>query len=195
MKAWKQLGLALLALGVAACATDRAPEGPPPSGMLSEQVVTVTATVEKIDLKTRQVTLRGPDGRSTTVKAGERVRNLAQVKKGDEVTLSYYESLAYEVKRSGEAEVGAGVAAAAAAAEPGERPAGLEAQQLTITSTIAEIDERAGTVTLKKPDGELFTTRVRRPENLKRVRVGDLVELTYTEAVAVSVEAAPAKAK
>ena len=65
------------------------------------------------------------------------------------------------------------------------------AQQLTVTSTIEAIDTRAGTVTLKSADGETITTKVRDPEKLKLVGVGDLVELTYTEAIAVSVEPAP----
>lgn len=195
MKASWMGGLAALALGLASCATDRAPAGPPPSGTIAEQTVTATATVEKIDHKTRKVTLRGADGRTIQIKAGDRVRNLAQVKKGDEVTVTYFESLAFEVRRQGEATPGAQVTAASAAARPGERPAGLEAQQVTVTSTIEAIDERAGTVTLKDADGELFTTRVRHPERLKLVRVGDLVDLTYTEALAVSVEAAPARAK
>lgn len=182
-------GLAGCAL--AACATDTVPVGTPPSGTLAEQTETATATVERIDHETRHVTLRRADGSSTTLRVGPEARNLSQVKPGDQVVVAYHESLAYEVKRAGEGMPGAALAEATARAEPGERPAGLEAQQLTVTSTIEAIDTSAGTVTLKAADGETITTKVRDPEKLKLVRVGDLVELTYTEAIAVSVEPAP----
>jgi len=181
-------GVAACALALAACATDTVPAGPPPSGTLAEQTVTASATVEKIDQKTRQVTLRRADGSTVSFKAGPEVRNLAQVKKGDEVVVAYHESLAYEVRRAGEATPGAELAEAAARAEPGQRPGAMGAQQLTVTSTIEAIDRRAGTVTLKRADGETFTTKVRDPSKLELVRVGDLVTLTYTEAIAVSVE-------
>jgi Cu/Ag efflux protein CusF len=183
-------GVAGCALALAACATETAPEGPPPSGTVAEQTVTATATVEKIDHGTRQVTLRRADGSSTTLKVGPEARNLAQVKPGDEVVVAYHESLAYEVRRAGEATPGAELAGATARAKPGEKPAGVDAQQLTVTSTIEAIDTAAGTVTLKGADGETLTTKVRDPEKLKLVRVGDLVELTYTQAIAVSVEPA-----
>ena len=45
------------------------------------------------------VTLKGPDGNVFTVHCGDQVKNLAQVKKGDLVQVTYYESLAYEVKK------------------------------------------------------------------------------------------------
>ena len=69
----------------------------PTKGTIGENAVTVTATVEKIDLATRMVTLRGPDGKSVTFRAGDQVKNLPQVKKGDKVVATYYESVAYEV--------------------------------------------------------------------------------------------------
>ena len=64
----------------------------------------------------------------------------------------------------------------------------LVQQVAIVTATIAAIDKDAGTVTLRSADGELTTIKARHPENLERVVVGDLVEITYTEALAVSVE-------
>jgi Cu/Ag efflux protein CusF len=179
------------AFALAACATEPPAVAAPPSGTVSEQTVSATATVEKIDQATRRVTLRRADGTSTTLKVGPEARNLAQVKAGDQVVVTYHESLAYEVKRAGEGAPGGSLGDASARTAPGEKPGALEAQQITLTSTIEAIDMEAGTVTLKAAEGETLTTKVRDPENLKRVRVGDLVEFTYTEAIAVSVEPAP----
>ena len=49
------------------------------------------------------VTLERGDGSEVTFQADAAVRNLAQVEVGDEVTATYYESLAYEVKKPGTA--------------------------------------------------------------------------------------------
>jgi len=183
-------------LALASCAVNH-PEPPaqPPvapvvSGTIGERMQTVTATVEKIDLKKRLVTLKGPDGKSVTVEVDERVKNLPQVKKGDQVTASYYESAAYEVKKPGQAEPGVTVAGAVGAAQPGQLPAAAGAHAITVTSTIEAIDKKAPSVTLKGPDGDLVTIKVRYPEKLEKVKVGDLVEITYTQALAIAVEAA-----
>ena len=171
------------------------PPAPPVSGTVSEQTVTMTATVQKIDLAKRLATLRAPNGKVTTIKVGEQVQNLPQVKKGDRVVIGYYESLAYVVKKPGEAEPGATMTDAAARAEPGQMPAGMAARELTITATIKAIDKKTPSVTLKGPEGKLVTVKVRDPAKLEHVKVGDLVEITYTEALAISVEPAPKAAK
>ena len=71
-----------------------------PGGKASELVV-VTATVEKIDMTTREVTLKGKDGRLETIKVGPEARNLGQLKVGDKVTFKYYQALAIQVTPPG----------------------------------------------------------------------------------------------
>ena len=197
MKKISSAGMLLAALlTLAACAakqseqTSQSATAPVVSGTIGESTQTVTATVEKIDLKKRLVTLKGPDGKSVTIEVDERVKNLPQVKKGDQVTATYYESAAYEVKKPGQAEPGVVVAGVVGSAKPGEMPAGVGAHTVTVTSTIEAIDKTAPSVTLKGPDGDLVTVKVRHPEKLEHVKVGDLVEITYTQALAISVEAA-----
>jgi Cu/Ag efflux protein CusF len=179
--------------GIAGCSSmskETAPAVPaePVKGVVSENLVSTTATVKALDLKTRHVTLQRADGELIKFRADDSVRNLPQVKVGDEVTVSYYESLAYEVRKSGEVSPGATVAEAAGRAEPGEKPAAAGVRAVTVTATIAAIDKKAMTVTLKNAEGELTTVKARDPQKLDRVAVGDIVDITYTEAVAVSVE-------
>ena len=161
---------------------------PLPSGTLGAALVSATARVKAIDLPTRHVTLERADGSEVTLYADENVRNLPQVKVGDEVTVSYYESIAFEVKKPGTATPGATVAEEAGRAKLGEKPAGAGARVTTIVATITGIDKAAGTVTLQGPTGRATTVKARDPRNLERVTVGDLVEITYTEALAVSVD-------
>ena len=64
-------------------------------------------------------------------------------------------------------------------------------QRVTFTATIGAIDLAKGTVTLKGPQGNSQTIKARNPANLKKVKVGDLVDITYTELLGLKVEAAP----
>jgi hypothetical protein len=193
-----------VALAVMGCAGSNAPAPtapttastpapqPLPSGTVGSNLVTTTARVKAIDQQTRRVTLERADGSEVTLYADDTVRNLPQVKVGDEVAVSFYESLAYEVKKPGTATPGATVAGEVTRAKPGEKPAGAGTRVTTIVATIVGIDKAAGTVTLQGSTGKATTIKARDPRNLDRVAVGDLVEITYTEAVAVSVEK-PAK--
>src|SRR5262249_22287250 len=113
---------------------------------------------------------------------------LDQVKVGDTVNASFYESVAYAVKKPGDATMGTTVAEGAGRAQPGEMPAAAVGRVTTVTAKITGIDKKAGTVTLLGPDGESTTVKARDPNNLNRVAIGDLVEITLTEAVAIAVD-------
>ena len=158
------------------------------SGTVAENTVTATATVQSINQKTRMVTLKGADGKSVTFKVDESVKNLPQVKKGDQVMATYYESLAYEVVRSSDVKRGIAVAEDVATAKPGEKPGAIGARAVTVNAKIKAIDKKNGTVTLKGPEGNLRTIKVKDPTRLDKVQVGDMVQITYTEAVAIAVE-------
>jgi Cu/Ag efflux protein CusF len=151
---------------------------------------TVTATVVKVDQQTREVTVKGEDGKEFSFVASEDVRNLAQVKPGDVVTATYAEALAYEVKKGGTV-VGPATVVGGGAAQPGARPAAGIARQTTATVIITAIDPKVPSVTFKGPQGNMRTITVQHPEKLEGVNVGDTVELTFTEAFAVKVEPAP----
>jgi Cu/Ag efflux protein CusF len=163
-----------------------------PKGEAVIASTTVTATVSKIDQKTREVTLKSADGKEYSFVASDDVKNLAQVKKGDVVTATYAEALAYEVKKGGGA-VAPATAVAGGSAEAGKKPAGAIARQTTVTVSITAIDPKAPSVTFKGPGGNTRTIKVLHPEKLEAVKVGDTVEITYTEALALKVEAAPGK--
>jgi hypothetical protein len=176
---------------LAAVAFAQAPAASP-KGEAMIASVDVTATVTKIDQKTREVTLKTEDGQEHSFVASDDVKNLAQVKKGDVVTVTYAEALAYEVKKGGQA-VAPATVVAGGSAEPGMKPKGAIARQTTVTVLITAIDPKAPSVTFKGPKGNTRTIRVLHPEKLEGVKVGDTVEITYTEALAIKVEEAPKK--
>jgi hypothetical protein len=152
-----------------------------------EKVVTATATVEAVDLEKRIVTLRRADGGIFDLIVGPEVRNLPQVKVGDEVVVKYHQSILVQVTKPGAAE-GSQVKETVVRAKPGEKPAGMVAKQVTVTATVEKIDKKKMIATLKGPEGKVADVKVRDPKNLENVNVGDQVVITYTEGVAVSVE-------
>jgi hypothetical protein len=161
-----------------------------PTGQAVMSSVTVTATVTSINQKTRAVTLTGQNGQVYSFVADSAVKNLAQVKQGDNVTVTYVEALAYDVRKPGTAPAPT-TTVAAAAAPVGAMPAGAVAQQTTATVTITAIDPKVPSVTFKGPQGNTQTIKVLHPERLQGVKVGDLVDLTYTQALAIKVTPAP----
>lgn len=163
-----------------------------PQGEAVMQATSIAATVKSVDQATRQVVLTTEDGQEISFVASEEVRNLPQLKAGDTVTVTYAEALAYEVKKGGTA-VAAATEVVGGRAEPGAKPAAALAQQTTLTVLITAIDKAAPSVTFKGANGETRTIKVLHPEKLEGVNVGDTVEVTYTEAMAVKVTETPAK--
>ncbi len=158
-----------------------------------ERVVTATATVEAIDLPNRLVTIKGPKGNVVTVAVDERVKNLPQVEVGDQVKVKYYEAVAVRVLAPGEKTPIATATGGVTTAEPGQKPAAAGRRELTVTATIEAINKKAGTVTFKGDEGKTVTVKAQDPKNLELVKVGDKVEITYTQALAISVEKAKKK--
>lgn len=181
-------GAALLALLFGACASE------PPEPVTIEDTEEISATVEAVDVNTRMVSLLGPDGEKVTVEVAPQVRNLPQVKVGDRVVARYYQALAAELRRradgSGETEapvVETGVGRAAA----GARPGAIVGTQSRQTVRITDLDKKNHVVGFHGSDGLVRSVPVRTPQGqefISKLKVGDEVELTYTEAVAVSVE-------
>src|SRR5262245_47033201 len=151
-----------------------------PAGTVAEDTVTGTATVVKIDQKTRHVTLKGEDGKTQTIHVGPEVHNLPQVKKGDVVRVTYHQSIAYQVSKAGTAKPGASASTDVTRAAPGEKPGGSVTDKVTVRATIAAIDKSAGTVTLRTSKGEGKPIKVKDPSKLDLVSVGDVVDITYT---------------
>ena len=180
-----------LCLSTAALCQTPAKPAAPAKGEAVISSLTVTATVTQIDHQTREVTLRAEDGQEYSFVAGDAVKNLAQVQKGDVVNATYTEAVAYEVKKGGKADATATVAGAAAPL--GAKPAAVVGGKVTATVAIAAIDTKVPSVTFKGPGGNTRTVKVKDPAKLKGVSVGDTVELTYAEALAIKVEKAAKK--
>jgi hypothetical protein len=170
-----------------------AQQAPAKRGVVEAGYTMLTATVVRVDLKTREVELRDEKGKAFKIAVNEAVKNLDQVQPGDLVNATLTESVAYEVKKPGQASPGTVVKPGAASLKPGEKPKGVVGKVTTKTVTVVAIDAKAQTIRFKAADGEARTIGVNDPSRLVGVKVGDLVEITYTESTAFSVEKAPKK--
>ena len=161
--------------------------------MQRENVVSASATVQKVNLETREVTLKGEDGRVFTIVAGEEVRNLPQVKAGDMVVVAYREATVAEIRPPTEEEKASPrqMVQAAGRAPVGEKPGAAAAQGVRLVGTISAIDMATLGVTLRDLNAGVTTVQARDANNVTKFKVGDPVVFTYTEAVAVAVEPAP----
>lgn len=164
------------------------PVASPPSGTLGETTVTERATVKKLDLQERTITLERADGTQVTFRVSEAVRNLPQAHVGDVVTATFYESISYAVKAASEGTLGTTVDEQNMRAQPEQKSSMSGSRATVVTSRIAKIDKVAGTVTIEAAGGDTLTVKARDPKNLDRIAVGDLVDMTLTEAVAISVD-------
>jgi hypothetical protein len=195
------LGLALtqpLAVTAQTRAPAPAPASTAPGGafeLVREQEVR-TATVVDIDKQSRFVTLREGKGtkREFTIEAGPEVRNFDQLKVGDLVIATYQAAAALELLPAGSASTGVVTASDAARAPKGTLPGAAADRAISITSKLTAIDLKKHTVTLQGPDGKQRVVEVKDPERqarMTKLRVGDLVRITYVEAMAIDVTPKP----
>jgi len=163
----------------------------PPKPLALSETVEASAIVEAIDYSTREVVLRDAQGRQTLVKAGPEVRNLAQVKKGDRVLVRFTEAFAAQVVKPGTGVAGVQADASVVRAAPGERPGAAIGEQVRTTVKVYDVDPYANTIEVTGPRGYNRRLKVKDPQAIAFIRglkKGDEVEVTFTEALAISVE-------
>ena len=146
---------------------------------------TVTATVEAIDMETREVALRTAAGDAIVLVAGADARNLGQVEVGDLVRAEYQVGIVIGLGPPGvearlqETEV--------LRAPQGGRPGGIVRATTAVTATIVAIDAQARTVRLQGPE-RTIELPVAADVDLASVRVGDRVGALFEESLAILVE-------
>lgn len=182
MKTWKT-SIALAAF-LAASLSVSAADAPKPQKITETD--TLTATITAINPATREITFKGPQGNSVTLTATEAVKRFSELKVGDQVTVTYTQSLAARLAKPGEATASA---AADVGASKGPKPGGAAKAEVTVVVTLENVDPKVPSVTFKTQSGELRTVHIKDAKKLEGYKVGDKVALTYTESVAIDVTA------
>jgi hypothetical protein len=189
------LGLAAVNQIASAQETKRSSAIPP--SVEEAMLVDITATVQEIDPKKRELTVKGPLGNVITFTVDERVERLGEIKVGDTIAAEYYVSIAGELRPATAEErlEPLTILEERAKAPKGTSPAAGGLRVIKAVTTVEGLDRPTRSVTLKGPRGNYATVRARDLNNLEKLRLGDTIVVTYTEALAVSVEKVPKKAK
>lgn len=144
--------------------------------------VTKSATVVALEQASRMLTVRTADGELHTSRVPESVKAFSQAKPGDKVTLTYYDNIVIIPKKPGEPDVNT-LTGAVTRSGGG---AGTVAAQRAITATVDAVDMNVPSISLKGPNGWAYATKVQDKKVLEGVKVGDRFDITWTEAVLVS---------
>lgn len=164
-------------------------------------VITMTATVEAIDVTNRVVTLVGPNNNWVEVIVGPDKIKVIKVKK--KITVSYQDEVAVALRTVNKGQQGDSFAADETADMGLDAPTVAEQDWVTVspqggtdlttvevTDTIAALNRNQGTITFAGTGGKTRTFLVGPNVNLKGIEVGDEVVLEVTRAVAVDVKPA-----
>ena len=170
--------MAVLTFGVAALAGAQQKE-------LAGDMVTVKGSVEAIDHAQRVLTLKAEDGEFVTMDVPTGAKRFDEVKVGDTVQARYYDNVTVRIKEAGEKDLDS--ATAAVKKSTGPNPGATVSAQRSMTVKITAIDHEKGVATYEGPHGYKYSRRIQDKEMAKKVKVGDTLDVTWTEAVQISV--------
>jgi hypothetical protein len=158
----------------------------------TEQTTTLRGVVETIDVPTREVLVRGQAGAQSgallTMLAGRRVQRLDQIRPGDNVTVVYFQAIAARVARplSNAPPASMTLTAERDAARPGGEVTRVRSGRVRITA----VNPATNTVSFTGPGGLNRTVTATNPELQRffgQLRVGEQVDMTYEEALAIEI--------
>lgn len=182
--------LVLLAAG--ACQSSGTP-APTPEGVPTTLTneFTVSAQVVALAPAVRGLTLRREDGTSIDVRVDAAVRNYEQIAVGDTLRVRYRESLSATKLPAGSSARPAEAAFAAGRAQPGAAPGAGVGLAVSLRVRIESLDRERALVVFSLASGELIARTLRTPEGRAFVAglfVGDVVQLDYSESLALGVD-------
>lgn len=152
------------------------------------EATTITAEVYGVEKIDRDLWLQGPEGNVVEMQVGEQARNFNQLEIGDQVNITFYQSIAIFLGKPGELpadETGKVVVRSPEGAEPG----GIAVEVSDISASVVSINKENRSVTLKGPLGNTLTTYVDKSNPyFDELKVGDSIHVRYTKALAIDVE-------
>jgi len=155
----------------------------PPGAVVTEVAETVV-TVTAVDQKARTVTVQRQDGELVTIQVPAESQNLDQVYPGARFLVRYLQSVAVFISPTG-GEPSADATSSVQMAEKGANPGGVITQVVQVQVRVDAIDYDNRTVVLTGPEGNSFKLAVdERVKRLNEVKVGDIVVVGYTQALA-----------
>jgi hypothetical protein len=150
----------------------------------------IEASVEKIDVAKRMLTLRGPDGDLVTLTATDKIKRFDEIKVGDLIQAKYLTFLSAEFREPTpeELETPLVVLAEAGRAPEGVDPAGMVGAVVKAVVTVVSFSPELKKVAIQGPRGNYIILPVMDDAVLMNLKLGETVIMTYAQAVAMSLE-------
>ena len=150
--------------------------------------VSKTATITAIDHTNRIVTLKDDKGNVEEFNCGPEVKRFDELKVGDTATFSYHAAVVYQIAKPGASSTAAPESVSAVRGQ-GPKPSGAYTRQRQVTVTVEAVDPAVPSITVRAPNGNTVSAQVKDKKHLEGVKVGDKIDITYTEAMMITVEA------
>jgi hypothetical protein len=180
------LALVLVLATATTAAARETKRAPPPSGFHPRQL-TISGTVATVDYANRAVTLADPKGNNIVLLVHKSVGNLAEVKQGTKVKITYLEAVVIAIRDAG----GAKTPTAGDAVQvvlPGKKPLVTMVDTIEIPATASAVDRNRRTITLVLSDGRSAVVRVDPGvKSFASLKAGAQVAVRLTQATALSV--------
>jgi hypothetical protein len=148
-----------------------------------------SATITAINHTTRVVTLKDAQGNIQDILCGPEIQRFNELKVGDTVTFSYHAAAVVQITKPGAAKAATSTGATMTRGQ-GVKPSGAVTEQHHASVTVDAIDAAAPSITVRTADGHKMTALIEDKKNLEGVKVGDKIDITFTEAFMVTVEGA-----
>lgn len=185
------LAAAPLAFVLPGCASDDKPKTEQAPLTYEDSVeATVTARVRAIDHAMRMITIEDAAGHWLTFAVDDQVKRLNEVMVGDNVKAQYRAKLLAELRSATVAEAANPITVTETEQRTaqGASPSRSATKATKVVTTVEAVDVPNMLVTLRGPMGDRSVVRGRNPDNVKKLRVGDTVVITFTETVAISLD-------
>jgi hypothetical protein len=149
------------------------------------EMVTIKGQVEAIDHTQRVLTLKMEDDKYENINVPEGAKGFDEIKIGDSLQVRYYDNVTARLKKPGEPDVN--MAELGAIPAKSASPGGTISAQRRMTVKVTAIDHAKGVATYEGPNGYKYSRRIQDKEMAKKLKVGDKIDVTWTEAVQISV--------
>jgi len=159
----------------------------------AQRMTSETFVVSAIDRGKRTVTLTNAEGERNTMNVPPDVKAYETLKIGDRVDVDYRESIGVSMAPAG---TKPGMVEKSVGSPMGASAPGTASRETQITAEVVSVDVANNKVTLKGPKGNHKTITVADPalqKKLPNLKPGQVVQFTYTEAIAAGIRPAPVK--
>jgi len=152
------------------------------------ELIEMQGTINEIDKDTREITIIGSRGELHTFTAGPEVERFDEIEVGEVITFDFYKYIKAEFRKPTAEELAEPLVVLAEAEKAGldMEPGAAIGAVVKAVVTIQVINMPFMFVNIQGPQGNFTTIQMEDKELIQKLHVGQVVILTYAEAVAVT---------